>query len=157
MRDRIEIRGREAVANCLIRRLTVPRVYFEAEWPLAASAVDVLAIDRDGVGDAHLVEVRRTAADALVAAAQLLNATGPFRWIAFLRGSEDGPSALALVSHEGLYVPSRSGRVGVIEIVETGSHLGANIRLPAERFADTVYDVATEFSGSHKAHIQFGG
>ncbi len=157
MRDRIELRARDAVATCLIRRLTVPRIYFEAEWPLAATRVDLLAIDRDGVGDAHLVEIRRVAADALAAAEGLQKASAPFRWIAFLRGTEDEASGLALIGERGLIVPGSSGRIGIIEIVEAGSDLGANIRLAAERFSDAVYDVATQFSGSHKANIQFGG
>lgn len=158
MRDRIELRARDAVAQCLIRRLTVPRIYFEAEWPLADSPVDVLAIDRDGVGDAHVVEIKRGAPDALRDAVRLIaKIKAPFRWVAFLRGTEDEQSARALLTEEGLIDPSRPGRVGVIEIVEMGNDLGANIRIRAERFADTVYDVATEFSGSHKANIQFGG
>jgi hypothetical protein len=45
----------------------------------------------------------------------------------------------------------------VIEIVEMADGaLGANVVVSAERFPDAVYDVATAFSGSHKANIQFG-
>jgi hypothetical protein len=155
-RDRVELRAREAVASCLIRRLTVPRIYFEAEWP--GRAVDLLAIDRDGVGDAHLVEIRRAAADALSTVGSLLQAAAPFRWIAFLQGTEDAGVSQALRSQEKLIVPGSPGRIGVIEIVEmAGDQLGANVRLAAERFPDAVYDVATQFSGSHKANIQFGG
>lgn len=159
MRDRLELRALDPVARCLIRRLTVPRVYFEAPWrAMPGERVDVLAIDRDGVGDAHLVEVRRTAADALAQLPRLFEARAPFRWIAFWRGSETEEAARALVSQEPLYPEGTPGRVGVIEIVEmAGGDLGANVRLAAERFPDAVFDVATEFSGSHKAHIQFGG
>lgn len=158
MRDRLELRAQDPVARCLIRRLTVPRVYFEAEWPGSAQRVDVLAIDRDGVGDAHLVEIARTAPGALARVPTLLEAKAPFRWIAFLHGTEDEASALALTTLEPLYPATSSGRVGVIEIVEmAGGDLGANVRVPAERFPVTVYDVATEFSGSHKANIQYGG
>ena len=156
MRDRIELRARDAVASCLIRRLTVPRIYFEAEWPLAQNRVDVLAIDRDGVGDAHVVEIRRAAPDALASAVELLKTSAPFRWIAFLRGTEDETTVLGLIFQKGLYVPSVPGRIGIIEIVETEADLGATVRLAAERFPDAVYEVATSFSGSHKANIQFG-
>jgi hypothetical protein len=158
MRERIELRAMDAVAQCLVRRLTVPRVYFEAEWPLADSLVDVLAIDRDGVGDTHVVEIKRSATEAMREAARLLTKIqAPFRWIAFVRGTEDDETARAIVSEAGLIDPKRPGRVGIIEIVERGSDLGATVRLPAERFADAVYDVATAFSESHKANIQFGG
>ncbi len=159
MRDRLELRALDPVAQCLIRRLTVPRVYFAADWPgMADQRVDVLAIDRDGVGDTHLVEVRRTAADALAALPVLFAASAPFRWIAFPRGSEDSEAQSVLASRDALHVQGTAGRVGIIEIVEmVGGTLGANVRLAAERFPDAVYDVATAFSGSHKANIQFGG
>lgn len=157
MRERIELRAQDAVARCLIRRLTVPRIYFDAPWPNHENRVDVLAIDRDGVGDAHVVEIRRAAAHALAFAPKLLTTAEPFRWIAFLRGTEDEATSLALRAEQGLYVPGAAGRIGVIEVVEMGSDLGANIRLSAEHFPNAMYDVAMQFSGSHKAHIQLGG
>src|SRR5438034_1165179 len=119
MRDRLELRAQDPVAQCLIRRLMVPRIYFEAEWPgMAEERVDVLAIDRDGVGDVHLVEIRRKAADALALIPKLLAARAPFRWISFLQGTEDETAARALASQESLYPANTAGRVGVIEIVE---------------------------------------
>jgi hypothetical protein len=159
MRDRLELRAMDPIARCLIRRLTVPRIYFEAAWPGALGGrVDLLAIDRDGVGDAHVVGVKRFAADALATIPALLVAPAPFRWVAFLRGSENEAAAGALASQETLFVEGKPGRIGVIEVVEmAGDEIGANVRIAAERFPDTVYDVASAFSGSHKANIQFGG
>ena len=158
MRDRIELRAREAVAQCLIKRLTVPRIYFEAAWPLADSPVDLLAIDSNGIGDAHVVQIKRRAPDALRDATRLIeHVKAPFRWIAFMFGTDDEESRRAIVTEDGLIDPKRAGRVGVIEIVEIRGELAAKVRIGAERFPDAVYDVATAFSGSHKAHIQFGG
>ncbi len=159
MRDRLELRAQDPVGRALIRRLIVPRIYFDAEWPgMEDRRIDVLAIDRDGVGDAHLVQVRKMAADALAQIPSLLKARAPFRWIAFLQGTEDEASTQALISHEILYPPSSAGRIGVIEIVlMPGGDLGARITVNAERFHTPVYDIATAFSGSHKADIQFGG
>ena len=46
----------------------------------------------------------------------------------------------------------------MVEVVTIeGGTLDANIRISAERFPGPFYDVATAFSGSHKADIQFGG
>jgi hypothetical protein len=159
MPNAIELRAREPVASCLIRKLIVPRIYFEAEWPLGSGAtVDVLAIDRDGSGDAHIAVVRERAGDALATVPDLLGQPGPFRWIAFMRGTEDEAAGQALVAQEVLYARGTAGRVGVIEVVTMeGGTLGANIRISAERFPGAFYDVATAFSGSHKADIQFGG
>lgn len=160
MPDRFETRAKNPVAECLIRRLIVPRIYFDANWPgLPERDVDLLAIDRDGVGDAHIVMIRRRAADALTEVSLLLQAQAPFRWVAFEQNAEDEASRLALVSQEILYPPANiPGRVGVIEMVNmAGGDHGANVRISAERFAQPMYEVATEFSGSHRANIEFGG
>lgn len=159
MQDRIELRARNPVAGCLIRQLVVPRIYFEANWPgLLDMRTDVLAIDRDGRGDVHLVEIKRNAADALAIVPRLLAARAPFRWIAFLHGTDDEAAALALATQEVLYPKDTAGRVGVIEIVEmAGNDLGANIRIKAERFPTPTYDWAATFAASHEASIQYPG
>lgn len=158
MRDRLELRAWDPVARCLIRRLMVPRIYYEADWPgLEDHRIDVLAIDRDGTGDAHLVEIKRNARDALAFAPRLLEARAPYRWIAFLQGTEDSESSAALASHAPLYREDMAGRIGVIEIVEmAGDELGANVRIAAERFRTPTYELSMAFSESHKPDIKFG-
>jgi len=157
MRDPIELRAREAVAHCLMRRLVVPRIYFEAAWPEDASApFDVLAIDRDGNGDAHVIEIRRVAGDALARVPRLLTATGPYRWIAFLRGTEDDATSSALMTRKPLYPSGTAGRIGVLEVVEmTGGDLGANVVVSAERFAGSFYDLSIAFAEAHRADMQY--
>jgi len=157
MRDRLELRAREPVARCLIRRLVVPRIYFDAPWPKdGAGRHDVVAIDRDGNGDAHVVRIRKAAPDALGEVPALLAVSAPFRWIAFLHGTEDEKTGLALVSKDPLYAQGSAGRVGVIAIVEmVGGDLGANVVVTAERFPGSFYDLSTAFSGSHKADMQY--
>lgn len=159
MRDRIELRAQNPVARCLMGQLIVPRIYYEADWPeIAGGRVDVLALDRDGVGEAHLVEIRKNARDALAQIPRLFKARAPFRWIAFLQGTEDEASATSLISREILYPADTAGRIGVIEIVEmAGGDLGANVRIKAERFPTPAYDLAAAFAASHQATIQFGG
>lgn len=159
MRDQLELRALEPVARCLVRRLIVPRVYYDANWPgIEGGSVDLLVIDRDGVGDAHLVEIRRNASDALTAVPRLLDARAPYRWIAFQRGTEDQASAEALASQTPLYREGHAGRVGVIEFFEmAGSDLAVNVRVTAERFATPAYDLATTYSGTHVAQMQFTG
>lgn len=113
MREHFELRAREPVAQCLIRRLVVPRIYFDAPWPKDDSArFDVLAIDRDGNGDAHVARIRRVAEEALDEASVLLAVGAPFRWIAFPDGTEDEKAALALMSKKLLYAKGSAGRIG---------------------------------------------
>jgi hypothetical protein len=159
MRDRFELRAQNAVATCLIRQLMIPRIYLEADWPgFADGRIDVLALDRDGTGDAHIVEIKTNAADALALVPTLMRAQAPYRWIAFLQGTEDPAAEALLVSQEILFPPDTPGRIGVIEVVKmAGNDLGANVRIKAERFPTPTYDIAAEFAGSHKANIQYTG
>jgi hypothetical protein len=116
--------------------------------------VDVLALDRDGKGDAHLVDIRKDAADSLALVPALLKAKSPFRWIAFYRDTEDAQSTQALKSQESLFARDTSGRVGVIEIVRMENNdLGANIRIKAERFPTPTYKIAAEFAAAHEADL----
>src|SRR5277367_627943 len=48
-------RAKNALQDFLIRKLVVPKVYLDAEW--SGTQVDVLAIDRAGVGDVHAVRM----------------------------------------------------------------------------------------------------
>jgi len=46
-------RAKNAILNFFERRLSVPKIYLDAKWN--NDQLDVLAIDRDGVGDVHAV------------------------------------------------------------------------------------------------------
>src|SRR5580698_8154521 len=48
-------RAKNTLQDYMIRKLVVPKVYFDAEWD--GKLVDVLAIDRAGVGDVHAVRM----------------------------------------------------------------------------------------------------
>ena len=86
-----------------------------------------------------------------------MDTLAPSGRVAFLRGTEDADTERALLFEDVLFARDTAGRVGVIEVVKMeGGALGANVRIPAERFPGAFYDVATAFSGSHKADIQFG-
>jgi len=136
----------------------VPRIYYAADWPgIADGKIDLLAIDRNGVGDAHLVEIRRTAKEAVACAPRLLAGRAPYRWVAYFRDSQ-AIANNAEISNEHLYIPGSPGRIGLIEIAEQATdELIANVRLTAERFATPVYEMATSFSNTHEAQIQFDG
>ena len=50
-------RAKNAILGYFERRLSLPRVYLDVSWK--GQHVDVLAINRDGVGDVHVVELKR--------------------------------------------------------------------------------------------------
>ncbi len=56
----LELRAKEPVARCLLRRLVVPRVYFDAPWPRNDSTQRTTCSRsmRDGNGNTHVVTVR---------------------------------------------------------------------------------------------------
>ena len=58
MRDRLELRALDPVARCLIRRLTVPRIYFEAPWPaMPGDRVDVLFTQQQREGPVAMISL----------------------------------------------------------------------------------------------------
>jgi hypothetical protein len=48
-------RAKNAVQDHLIHKLLFPKIYLDANWD--GTQVDVLAIDREGSGDAHVVRI----------------------------------------------------------------------------------------------------
>jgi hypothetical protein len=59
----LEGRGKNAVAQLFSKKLIVPKIYFDARWPNRMTHVDVLAVDRSGAGDVHVVEIVTTSGD----------------------------------------------------------------------------------------------
>ncbi len=81
----VEVRfdARAAVARLFTRTLTVPQVFFEAAWPDAKRHVDILAIDRAGSGDVHVVEIKsRFDQVTTPVIRQLSRMPSHYRWIA---------------------------------------------------------------------------
>lgn len=154
--QRLEQRAKEPVAACLVRRLTVPRIFFDAPWPSAEDRVDLLAIDRAGTGDVHVVEIKRRADDALRAIHSLMGVPAQFRWIAFFNDSVTPSQKRNLSKSKRLFPLETSGRIGVIEVVKMeNGELGANKVIAAERFPGTYRQKVKAFVASHEADISF--
>jgi hypothetical protein len=155
MPERLEDRAKEPVARCLSRRLVVPNIYFDAPWPSAGHRVDLLAIDRGGAGDIHVVEIKRRAADAIDTIPRLLETPAHYRWIAFFTETFDELSYQRLMVADLLYPARGMGRIGAIEVVQTaGDELSARIKLTAERFAGSYYHQADEFAARYAPDLE---
>jgi hypothetical protein len=48
-------RAKNAIQDYLARKLFIPKIYLDADWNGVSVPIDVLAIDRAGVGDVHAV------------------------------------------------------------------------------------------------------
>jgi hypothetical protein len=156
--ERLALRASEAVAECLVRQLMVPCVYFEAPWPTEDSHVDVLAVDRAGSGDVHVVEVKRSLKDLRSAARQVMHCPAQFRWLTV---SADIWGKTVIASSSGkapslLYPPDGMGRIGVIRVVKTPKDgLRAEVLFKAERFKGNLYAQADKFVAGHRPDIDF--
>ena len=78
-------RAKNAIQDYLIRKLLLPKVYLDADW--GGATVDVLAIDRGGVGDVHAVRIvfgalQPAAADILETVKALEAIPSHFRYVA---------------------------------------------------------------------------
>lgn len=179
-----EDRCLEPVARCLIRTLMVPKIYFEKSFPQIIVAllagpkrtkrhVDIVAIDRAGTGDVHVVEIKNTLRAALNEGVNYIK-TMPahYKWVAYQGAGlmpEDHEAELELLSERPLLPESGMGRIGVIEVIRMADNilganvklnLGANIKLKAERFKIEkagFENTVAAFVKRTKADIEFKG
>ncbi len=138
----LEGRGKNAVAQFLSRKLIVPKIFFEAQWPNRGQRVDVLAVDRSGAGDVHVVEVKMVMINKHRLASTLRDLTqipAQYKYLAYFdpAGAQGEPLFVSgserdkcLYAHDGL------GRVGTIRLYqgEPGEALIAEIEVEPERF-----------------------
>ena len=131
-------RAINAVAEFLMRKLLVPKIYLK---PIEFS-VDVLAVDRAGSGDIHGVRIGPLSEPLLGSVARkifeirlenILTSPGfsgfHFKYIAVQ------PTFVDFLSKKKLFAENGIGRVGIIEIIESPSAPPeARIAIPAERF-----------------------
>jgi hypothetical protein len=154
--EHLETRAQDAVSRCLLRFLTVPKVYFDREWAEPAHQVDVLAVDRAGSGDVHVVEIKRNASVAISTLPKLFQTPGSFKWIAVF--ADTLTPELEAILNRSLLPDSGKGRIGLIKIIGTDSDdLTAFVAIKSERFSDTVRELATRFIASNPADIEIGG
>jgi hypothetical protein len=154
--QRLYERAKEPVSQCMIRRLLLPSVYWDAPWPTPDRQVDLLVVDRAGVGDVHIVEIKRRAADAIKAIPQVMAIPAQYKWIAFYADTLDRKTESAIAKRKMLFPDKGPGCVGVIAIERTtGSAMEARILVPAERFPGSYDEELQLFSATHKPDISF--
>jgi hypothetical protein len=113
----------------------------------------LLAIDRGGTGDVHVVEIKTGILAAKSAVSQLLHVPANFRWIAVL--TKIGERSYQ-ISRDLLTPQQGPGRIGVIRVMNApDDRLSAELEVSAERFPGPLYDKADRFKAKHKADIEF--
>ncbi len=125
----LQARGKNAVADLLARRLIVPKIFLDASWPVKSSHVDVLAVDRAGAGDIHVVDVRLGIVAARDSVTQLMQLPAHYKYVAILNPGNTHSREHDLYAGDGL------GRIGIL-LFEEEEHgqLVPRIDIAPERF-----------------------
>jgi len=164
-------RARNAVQEFLVHKLLFPKVYLDADWN--GNKVDVLAIDRTGVGDVHAVHIVPVEPNGqpdwqylITRAARLvydqieLLCTVPtqFRYVALI-GFSSGlerfyPNAeltRSLLAKDGV------GRIGILHVDLTEDDPTVRVILKAERFRSSkeIVELADRYVAEHTANWEF--
>lgn len=146
-----QARGINAVAELLSHRLIVPKIFFEAPWPDSRSRVDLLAVDRAGTGDIHVVAVRVGIEEAVQSLERVKAMPAHYKYIAVIGDRR------YRVDDKALYAEDGFGRIGVVQIIEdeTGN-LSAKLVLGPERFRvdPIVLKSIDRFTSKHRADIE---
>jgi len=146
-------RAKNAVAQFLFRQLIVPKIFVEARWPDSNHRVDVMAVDRSGAGDVHVVEVMsgsKSASSVNRAAASIMKVPAHFRYVALF------PSEGYSWDGRLLYAPDGIGRVGLIRVTEDDAgNLAAEFLVRPERFRfEGSFKSVDKFTATHSAFIE---
>ena len=159
-------RAKNALQDYLIRKLLIPKVYLDAEWN--GIPVDVLAIDRAGVGDVHAVKIvppqgRFIEDGAVVLIGRLVfdsingfkSLPSHYRYIAVV---SDDPSTRRfdpadLVIQES-FAEDGVGRVGVLYVDLSENDPSIRVILKPERFRSSreIIDLADRYVAEHTAN-----
>ena len=155
-------RAKNAVQEYLIRKLLVPKIYLDAEW--GGRRVDVLAVDRAGVGDVHAVEIRNYLSQPFQGysgipdehtTTLLAEIPAHYKYVALVTDSPlyrelrpDAEVGLRVLAADGV------GRVGMLVVDFSGPNVSVEQKLNPERFRSSkeVIDLADQFVAGHTAN-----
>jgi hypothetical protein len=160
-------RAKNAVQSLLIRQLLIPKVYLDTDWH--GWKLDVLAIDRNGLGDVHGVRLvlwgtghfdnhgysSSLDRDVSTAVAGFVDFPGHFRYLAVVCTE---PNKQRWRPHKRVLDQSLAadgvGRVGLLYVDLTKEDVAAEILLKPERFRSSkeFVELADRYVAEHAAN-----
>ena len=153
--QQLEGRLKNAAAQLLLKKLIVPKIFIEANWPDRNNRVDVLALDRAGAGDIHIVNAQTSLDHAYPALPNFIQLPAHYKYLALFNEKE---GMKALIDESKLYALDGIGRVGVIAVEEdpVDKSLRAEVVITPERFriAYDRYQQVDRFLESHAADLE---
>lgn len=161
-------RGRllNAVLAFFEKHLTFPKVYLGADWADETDVypVDVLAIDRDGIGEtavAVLWDETKEKWPSVIS--RLMPVPAHFKYVVATSqaGSRD-PFSWGIPWSSGapeMYSPNGIGRIGVITVDPEMERVTPQLALSAERFRPSrpLFKMADAFIANHPADYEVRG
>jgi len=163
-------RAKNALQDHLIHKLLYPKVYFDADWD--GWKLDVLAIDRAGVGDVHgvrlvLWEPGHTDDHGYSAYLEKAVAAAVTEFVGF-RGHFRYLAVICTVPDKQQWIPSKGlknqclaadgvGRLGLLYVDVTEENAEVEVLLRAERFRSSkeLVELADQFVASHTANWEY--
>lgn len=159
-------RAKNAVLAFLEQRLSIPKIYIDAVWD--GHQIDVLAINRDGVGDVHVVQLvpRKYLPDNALDKAtewitekelieRLANIPAQFRYIGVLDTDSSRHYAQFEISSavsEKSFAPDGLGRVGFLKVdVPENGDPQVKLEIKPERFRAKIAKLADDYIQQHEA------
>jgi hypothetical protein len=159
-------RAKNALLPFLERRLSVPKMYIDAVWD--GHKVDVLAVDRDGVGDVYavllfplryfpngtpnIVEEAHAIEDVIERFGSI---PANFKYGAAVDIDSHHNAATLGVSDsltERTFSPDGIGRIGFLTVgANQGDEHQVKVRIKAERFRAKIAKLADEYIQQHEA------
>ena len=163
-------RAKNAVQDYLVHKLLYPKVYLDAD--LDGWKLDILAIDRTGVGDVHGVRLvlwepghldnrgysHRLEKAVLEAVQEFVGFPGHFRYL----------SVVCTETEKQQWIPSKAvkdqslaadgvGRVGILYLDITEEEPSVKVLLKAERFRSSkeIIELADRFVAENTANKEF--
>lgn len=163
-------RAKNAIQDYFIRALLVPKIYLDADW--YGERMDVLAIDRAGVGDVHAVRIveqppfltPHPANESILvtgneafeqALEEMKEVSGHFRYLAALApGSRSREYYAGSGLMQKTLAPDGVGRIGILLVDLAGREPAINPISRPERYRATpeVVRLADKYVADHTAN-----
>jgi hypothetical protein len=156
-------RAKNTLQDYLIRKLVVPKVYLDADWN--GAQVDVLAIDRAGVGDVHAVlmvpddHVGEGIVWKVLNSVRELKGSLPshYRYVAVIQDRPDSRKPHEVAEESAIresLAADGVGRIGVLYVDLTEENPVVRIVLKAERFRSSkeIIELADRYVAEHTAN-----
>jgi hypothetical protein len=166
-------RAQNAISAYLTRKLSLPKIYLDASWN--QQAIDLLAIDRSGVGDVHAVrmilrepnpeagqggESVLTVTAAGKAVEQMHRFQSQFRYIAVVSNlpyALDPTFSWDFREKTKTFAEDGVGRIGVLYLDVFGDDARVDEIVKPERFRSSkeILDLTDEYVATHTANMEY--